>query len=204
MNLEGLANIEEVVEDIVHLNFPTQELLCSTFLRFQEHYESPKFKGKIFTLDEFKEWYTIEKGSFSYYTDWSGFNIPSYVLNPFYEGKFNPLEEKEKAFLEYFKEKQGKFYIIGTYGDEQSLLEHEIAHGLFYINDDYREEALKILSKVELFEVYAYLQKLGYHQSVWEDEAHAYLLSDVERFSRKRDFNKAHKKLKKLFSRYSN
>ena len=93
--------LEELIENIYHVSFPTRKEAASTFLRFQEHYESPQFRGKIFSLDEFKEWYTANsekgkaKGKFTYYDDWGGFNIPSYILEPFYKGLFNPLSEKE-------------------------------------------------------------------------------------------------------------
>jgi len=90
-------------ENIFLLDFETQEELTSTFLRFQEFYESPEFQGKIFTLQEYKAWYTKLKGKFSYYTDWGGFNIPSRILESFYKGKFDPLSEAEKQFLDMFK-----------------------------------------------------------------------------------------------------
>src|SRR3990167_8171616 len=110
--------LEEIIKNIFHLNVDTQEELTTTFLRFQEHYESPEFKGKIFTLEEFKKWYILNSpngkktGRFTYYEDWAGFNIPSEVLEPFYEGKFNPLADYEQKFLDLFKEKRdGKFYV---------------------------------------------------------------------------------------------
>ncbi|MEK7106247.1 MAG: ABC transporter ATP-binding protein, partial [Patescibacteria group bacterium] len=62
---------------------PTQYALASTFLRFQEHYESPKFRGQFFSLEEFMDWYAEEYGNFTYYKDWTGFNIPSYILKSF-------------------------------------------------------------------------------------------------------------------------
>jgi len=42
------------LSDKIHLMiFDNQKELTTTFLRFQEHYESPKFRGKIFSLKEF-------------------------------------------------------------------------------------------------------------------------------------------------------
>jgi len=101
----------QTLTDRIHLLiFPTQRDVTLTLLRFQEHYESPKFRGKIFSLEEFKRWYVanspngIKTGEFTYYTDWNGFNIPSYVLQPFRDGKFNPLSEQERKFLDIFKD----------------------------------------------------------------------------------------------------
>ena len=71
---------------IYHVSFPNQYLLAATFLRFQEHYESPKFRGRIFDWEEFMDWYAEQKGKFSYLQDWSGFNLPSPVFEPFRSG----------------------------------------------------------------------------------------------------------------------
>ena len=61
--------VVRVRKDIFHLKFNSQQELAETFLRFQEHYESPKYRGKVFTLGEFRKWYTDVHGSFSYYQD---------------------------------------------------------------------------------------------------------------------------------------
>lgn len=199
------AVFTKVAENIFHLNFPTQHLLAATFLRFQEHYESPEFAGKAFSWEEFMDWYAKENGKFSYLDDWSGFNIPSRVLDAFYRGDFNPLTRKEGALLELFKGLQGRYYIIGTFGDsaDEGTLRHEIAHGLFYRDDSYREAAKKILATVDLKPVYAMLTKLGYAEHVLEDEAHAYLGDDLEFLKTKgidpRPYKKAHRALLAIY-----
>lgn len=176
-----------VAEKIFLLEFETQNELASTFIRFQEHYESPEFKGKIFSLDEYKRWYTEIKGSFSYYTDWSGFNIPSYILDPFKEGKFDPLTLEEQSLLDLFKNVEHPFYIIGVYGDSASdqklkTVRHEIAHGLFYTNPEYRDKILNVLSKYNLDEFKEWLRSLGgYHESVLDDEVHAFTLTGSDK-----------------------
>lgn len=88
-----------IAKDIYLLRFKTQYELAATFLRVQEHYESPRFHGRIFSLEQFMDWYAKRYGNFTYYEDWAGFNVPSTALQPFYEGKFDPLSEKEKEFL---------------------------------------------------------------------------------------------------------
>lgn len=177
-----------VVAPKVHLlTFETQQDVTSTFLRFQEHYESPKFAGMVFSLDEYKEWYVknspngIKTGEFTYYTDWSGFNIPGTILLPFYEGKFHPLSEAEEIILEMFKDEQNPFYIIGVHKESKSfekLLRHETAHGLFYTNPEYKKEALEIISKYDTSEVRKdLLASGGYGENVLDDEVHAYSIS---------------------------
>lgn len=208
---------EEVLQGIFHINFLSQEKLASTFLRFQEHFESPSFKGKIFSLDDFKYWYTKNSSNgkktekFTYYSDWSGFNIPSETLIPFQDGLFDPLSVEEIEFLKLFESKKRPFYIIGTFSEKQQSLNHEIAHGLFYINEEYRQEALSVIHEIpddfkELF-VKALESSGGYHYSVYLDEMQAYLVSGLEKL---KDvgfdtfpFLRFEKKMKILFEKYS-
>lgn len=175
-------NIEKktITDKIFLLIFDNQLDITSTFLRFQEFYESPEFSGKIFTLEEYQKWYTAEKGSFSYYEDWNGFNIPSHILKPFYEGKFDPLSEKEKQLLALFENQQGSFYIIGTHKGAkniEALLRHEIAHGLYYSNIEYREKIKNALVGYDTEKVKDNLRsKSGYNEDVLDDEVHAYII----------------------------
>ena len=176
----------EIAEKIYLLEFDNQFELTSTLLRFQEFYESPKFKGKIFTLDEFKRWYSKLKGSFSYYKDWNGFNIPSRILKPFYLGKFNPLSDKEKQILELFKSEKENDYIIAIHKSgifrfsyfRKMLLNHEIAHALFHTNKKYKKECLNLIRKYNLEEAKKKLLKSGgYSKEVLEDEIQAYSIT---------------------------
>ena len=183
--------IHEPLKDILHVHFDRQYDLAATFLRFQEHYESPKFRGKIFTLKEYRRWYIAHSAKgrktrkFTYYKDWEGFNVPSDVLDPFYQGDFDPLSEREQIFLQLFRKRRGKlFYVIGTSGDENILtLKHEIAHGLFYTRPAYRKTVLSILReipdnvrrKIQQF----FASSRDYHPRVFYDETHAYVLTDL-------------------------
>ncbi|MDD5433483.1 MAG: ABC transporter ATP-binding protein [Candidatus Pacebacteria bacterium] len=195
--------------DKIHLlTFENQRDITSTFLRFQEYYESPNFRGKIFSLEEFKGWYIknspkgMATGEFTYYSDWNGFNIPSYVLEPFYTGKFDPLSEQEKSFLDIFKGEAGKFYIIGIHKKADHFLQHEISHGLFYTNDNYRLEVQQILSEFDIEAIKEELrQKAGYHEEVLEDEVHAYSI-DPESNLKTPIPQKLSAELRKLYEKY--
>ncbi|MBI2064715.1 MAG: ABC transporter ATP-binding protein [Candidatus Yanofskybacteria bacterium] len=169
--------------NLVLVRTESQYQLTSTFLRFQEHYESPKFRGEIFSLEEFMDWYTAEnEGEFTYYEDWAGFNIPSSILQPFREGKFDPLSIKERRLLELLADMPEPFYLIGTYGSRIDLptVKHELVHGLYYTVPDYREEVLRKLEKNQTESIAQALKKAGYHPSVWLDEANAYLMMGIE------------------------
>jgi hypothetical protein len=181
--------IKEILPNIFHLHFQTKGELTRTFIRFQEYYESPEFRNKIFSLKEYKQWYikNSKKGlttnKFTYFSDWSGFNIPSNILIPFYEGKLNPLLKREKVFLEEFKNKTSSFYVIGTFESKREItLQHEIGHALYSTNKEYKEKINNILESmpnhiIKTFNNY-FSKSGGYHESVFDDERHAYLISD--------------------------
>ncbi len=166
--------------------FNTQFEVASSMLRFQEHYESPFFKDKIFTLEEYKRWYLENSpkgkktGKFTYYTDWSGFNFPSKIFLPFYNGKFDPLSSSEKEVLNMFKENRHPYYVISTFRNNPNLneiLNHEIAHGLFCTDNLYHEAVLGVLNSANISEFKNELRALGgYHEDVLLDEVHAYIL----------------------------
>ena len=209
VNSKVRFKIKELYPKFFHLEFESQKDLTSTLIRFQEHYESPKFRGKIFSLDEFVSWYkTIKKGKFTYFTDWSGFNFPSTVLNPFQCGDFGQLTVREKTILRRLP-KSGKFYVVATHRNKNQskdilVMRHELAHALFYLNPRYRKAALKILNKVKLKPIFKYLKSMGgYCSEVLLDEAHAYLMVDSldlrDEGIKLKPYKKAIKKLNRLF-----
>ena len=176
---------KDITDKIFFVAFDDKVEAAKTFLRFQEYYENPEFKGKTFSLLEFARFYKKENGEFSYYKDWSGFNIPSYVLTPFRDGTFKNLSKREKAILEMFKDDVGDFYIIACQQDKQLDIDHEVMHGLYYTNLFYKcavHDILEIQEEVypgSLDIIYDLLEFEGYHKDVVKDECHAYL-GDLE------------------------
>ncbi len=175
--------IQEATPRVFHLAFDDHNRMAATMLRFQEHYESPQFRGLVFSRGCFKRWYRgLNNGRFTYFSDWAGFNIPSSVLTPFYTGQFPFLTPDEKRLLRQFRNlwrSGARFYIIATHIDNASALDHEIAHGLYYTNRDYRSAVDSLLAKIPhqfREQLYNWLNSTnGYHPSVWDDELHAYL-----------------------------
>jgi hypothetical protein len=166
------------IGDGIHLvRFDSQYALASTFLRFQEHYESSRFRGRVFSLEDYMDWYAERFGAFTYYEDWTGFNVPSTALAPFYSGRFDPLLRKERQLLRLFKNVRAPFYVIGLYKDDD--LTHEIAHGLFFMRPGYRREVRAALRAYDTSAISRRLASLGYHRRVLEDEVHAYVLAGV-------------------------
>lgn len=202
----------EKISDKIHLLiFDNQFEITSTMIRFQEHYESPYFKDKIFSLEEFKSWYIENSpngkktGEFTYYSDWNGFNIPSQVLKPFYEGLFEDISENEQLILKKFKNERDNFYIIGVHGafeKPEELLRHEIAHALFSTDKNYKREVLSAISQHDVQELKKEIKQLGgYHDDVLEDEVHAYIIDSTRDFKAKIN-NELSKKLRVIYEKY--
>lgn len=205
--------LTQISDKIYHLHFNKQIDLTTTFIRFSEYCESPKFKGKVFSLNEFKSWYKKLNGKrkFTYFKDVSGFNIPSSSLKPFINGKFDPLSPKEKTLLRIFKDTPGRFCIIGTYSekgpDMAATLKHEIAHGLFYTNKNYRKEVKRVMAKAPLEEINLFLKRQGYSKSVWLDEAHAFIMCDLRYLKARgvklnKETGAVSRSLKSIFKKY--
>lgn len=212
--------ITEPLENLLHAKFETQMDLAATFIRFQEHYESPEFKDRIFTLEEYKQWYAANSeegrktGKFTYYLGWTGFNIPSPVFQPFHDGKFDPLSGREVRFLNAFKGRgRTPFYVIGTLVDaDLEMQKHEIAHGLFYLDVNYQKEILDILNgltSIERQKIEHFLANIaGYHPAVFDDEIHAYLLAGSELLAstgvedKNLNLKLVHEKLERAFEKF--
>lgn len=200
----------ELIPHVYHLDFDNQYDLAMNFLRYQEYYESPEWHKKIFTLVDYMEWYSKTQCErkdkknrplrmFSYPADWSGFNIPSWALEevlPKIED-WNRYDDFMSTVYDLIKKTEGEhpFYLIGTYAggatdddpSGETILDHEVAHALFYTNRDYRVKVRRLLREwdspvanlnghkgEELDSARDVLKSMGYHETTVEDEIHAY------------------------------
>ena len=182
--------------------------LAQMFMRFQEYYESPEFKGKTFTVDEFAHWYTSKYGSFSYAKDWYGFNIPARVLAPFRQGNFDPLTVQEQKLLEICKEVNDNSYIIGVTHDAEyfkETIQHEFVHGVFYTNPEYRKEVEACIKDHDIKPINQGLRKMGYCNEVAIDETNAYILTEpdtMKKFISVRNTHQLKQQLESIFKKY--
>lgn len=168
----------DIAGRIFCIRLPTNHLLASTFLRFQEHYESAEFRGRVFTWEEFMDWYAHEYGEFTYLSDWCGFNLPDTAFDAFRRGDFDPLTRKERLLLDAVADCERPFYVIGVVSGESDVLVHEFAHALFYLDETYRGQVRDTLSRYDLSAASRHLLKTeGYGANVLDDELNAYLLT---------------------------
>ncbi len=210
----------EVLPGIISVRCANSELLASAFCRLQEHYEGPHFHGKVFSLDEYKQWYRKEAkaGVFSYYEDWGGFNVPRAAVLSFLDGEFPNLRVREESLLARATQNKDASYLIGVPEgqEEQETFNHELSHALWATNESYREEAGRIVKALPLESFRRWLIESGYCDQVLDDECAAHLVDEASPFShltsarcanvsakdRKR-VREGHLEIEQLFSRYS-
>lgn len=188
---EMMFSLSKVLDGIYHLSFDTTINLGSYFLRYQEYYESPKFCNTPFQLIDFIKWYSEQKeGDFTYFTDWSGFNIPVGIITELYPKLTDANDHDDFMYLiaKILLKENDKAYLIGTSQENKKnpsqnfAFDHEIAHGLFYMNDEYKDNMQRLVKKIpnaERLELFRVLTELGYHEHVLIDEAQAYLATGL-------------------------
>jgi len=196
--------IKEVRPRIFLFEFSNHYDMCMHFLRYQEFYESPspRFRGKGFEILDFMKWYTLKygNGSFSYPNDWNGFNIPGDTIYKVWQLGINDRNIYDYEMQMAWKECQAKangedFYIIGVVRGNKAL-NHEIAHGLFFLNKEYKKESVKLVKALPdsiRKTINEALKKLGYTPKVYVDETQAYMATslteafgDVDRWAEER------------------
>lgn len=192
--------INHITPNIIHFDADNRYELCSTFIRIQEFYESPfpEFKGKYFSLDDYMDHYAQSNDNkFTYFEDWTGFNIPGHSLVEFYNIFIkNELgRPKEKFVFESIKEfidcldSNSKFYVIGTVNADKLTLDHEIRHACYYLNSEYQQVCKNIYQQLpdDIKKVINdKLTEFGYDKFVFEDETQAYFGSETHKSLRKR------------------
>lgn len=167
-------------------------------MRFSEHYEGPKFRGKAFTRDEFDRYYRKKTGR-DYSDDWAGHNLPPHAFNAFFGGHFNPLTTDEQWVVDAVRpawtrwKNSGKdFYVIAT-NDESSpvTVRHEIAHALYYLDDRYRQAVDEIIRRaaddhldvaIDNQSMREWMLSIGYIEDVLNDEVQATVAAGGKKF----------------------
>lgn len=176
--------IKEVKPDIYAVLVKDKYDRAMLFCRAQEYYECPssKFRGKVFSIWDYMKWYHEKYGhGFSYGADWSGFNIPLKVINECYN-KLNKFETPYDRIMCDIKQKiyitSSNGYVIGCGSTNCDTFKHEVCHGLYYTNKDYKKQMdalTKGLPKKYYDKFKENILKMGYAAKVVDDEIQAYL-----------------------------
>jgi hypothetical protein len=193
------------------------------FCRYQEFYESPykKFRNKYFTWMEYMRFYkdVWKKKTFTYPEDWSGYNIPSNILQIAHH-IFCGETEYDNIMNDIYwycvsdvqKKNEGKdvdWYLIGTSSKDLRTLNHEIAHGLYFTNRDYKKDTNKLIKEIKpthYGKLKKKLIKMGYvsDKKIINDEIQAFMSTGLYNDLDIKELKKYESKFIKNFKKYNN
>jgi hypothetical protein len=192
------------------------------FCRYQEFYESPykKFRGKPFTWMEYMRFYKSawKKGVFTYPEDWSGYNIPSKVLekgvDAFYKETEYDIVMKDIYFycgIDSQNKNNGTrcdWYLIGASSKDLKTMDHEIAHGLYYTNKDYKKKVTEIIGHIKpphYEKLKKKLVKMGYFddKKIIDDEIQAFMSTGLYNGLDTKELKKYENKFKSNFKKFN-
>jgi hypothetical protein len=165
----------------------TRKDLTLSFFRMEEYYESgnKNLNRRPFTVFDFLNESMNKDGNIDYFSTWSGFNIPGHVVREwmFHVGAANLTNTELKLTEQIFNniDIDEKFYVIGALEGDKEVIDHEIAHGLYYLNGDYKScmenEIYNFYKKCrgQYSKMVKNLKRMGYGDNVIRDEIQAYL-----------------------------
>ena len=202
---------------IVDDNYDRAMLFC----RYQEFYETPfkKFRGKYFSWETYMRHYKNfwKKDVFTYPEDWSGYNIPSNIVqkgvDTFYkETEYDEIMNNIYHYCSIDSQNKNdgtrkKWYLIGASSKDLKTMDHEIAHGLYYINHEYKMRVmyqLSLIPKKIMDKIDKKLIKMGYvnDRKILDDEAHAFLSTGLYNGLDTKEIKKYEKPFIENFKKY--
>jgi hypothetical protein len=190
--MKKIFKIQEIKPRIFLFQFDNNYDMCMYFLRYQEYYESasPQFRGKQFEILDFMKWYALKYGGgiFTYTKDWGGFNFPAYIIPYVWELGILDKNIYDYEMMDAWKQcadkGHGDFYIIGATTNNGITINHEVAHGLFYLYPEYKLEMTKLVKALPptfRAKINTTLQKVGYTPKVYVDETQAYMATGISK-----------------------
>jgi len=204
---------------IVDDNYDRAMLFC----RYQEYYESPykKFRGKKFSWMEYMREYKIfwKKDVFTYPEDWSGYNIPSNILEGGIDAFYKETEYDvimNDVFFHCSIDSQNKndgqrcdWYLIGASSKDLKTMDHEIAHGLYFTNNTYKkivDVLIKNIKPTHYEKLKKKLIKMGYvnDKKIIDDEIQAFMSTGLYNGLDTKELKKYEKEFKSNFKKFKN
>lgn len=162
------------------LEFPTKKEMNLTNFRITEFTEGlKKIRGKYFTPDEFIDANSDKEGNIKYFSYWEGHNYTKKaVLN--FKKNFLDLSKREKSVITACKKIDSDGYVISMVKGDTTTLRHEMAHGIYFENLNYKKEVNKVLSTIPKTLISKWNKDyyaMGYGDINETDELHAYLVA---------------------------
>ena len=192
-NILSQIELFEMYPKIFALVIKDDKLRARVFMRYQEFYESDSetFRAKGFKWYDYVKHYkkNTKKDYFSYHEDWAGYNIPCDSIESCIKliPDINFYDLIMFSIVDTLREIVGndKYYLIGidqSTGDDPSLIYHEVAHGLWFVNPAYKIKQKRNIDAMNP-DIRENLSKkisgMGYGENVLDDEIQAYLSTGI-------------------------
>lgn len=188
-NILSQITLFEIYPKIYAIVIKDNRIRARVFMRYQEFYESDSdtFRGKGFKWYDFVKYYKekTKNDYFSYHEDWAGYNIPCDSIESCISKipDINYFDLIMFSIVDTIKRLVGNdnYYLIGidqNDGDDPSLINHEFAHGLWFVNPVYKTRQLKNIEQLPKeikFNISDKISTMGYGENVVYDEIQAYL-----------------------------
>jgi len=168
--------LTQIKPKLYHVEFDAKYRLILAMVRMQVFYESQykEIRGKVFTLEDLIACTMRDSGMFSYFEDVVACNVPGDVVQDFFDAYGMKLNKRERALRELLPKMNGAYLIATAEGSDS--LDHEIAHGFYYLNKKYRRSMDAITTDLpDKDSLTVALIKLGYSADLVDDEIQAYL-----------------------------
>jgi len=191
-NVLDQIELYKLADSIYAIKVDDVRIRCYLFLRYQEFYEgaSENIRGKRFSIDEYINWYQDfykNKDLFTYGYDWCGFNIPSTSIEDCLSSIKDPNEYdrimKNIFWICKMDNSDKDFYLLGVDSLDSDLLEHEMAHGMYFTDPDYKlsmDEITESLPRKTYSSLRKVIINLGYNNIVVNDEIQAYMSTGLD------------------------
>jgi hypothetical protein len=189
-----VGEVKQIKPQIFAVSIKDNYQRTMLFCRYQEFYESPykEIRGKFFTWEKYMMIYKNKwkENTFTYPEDWSGFNIPSDIVEKGmhvfskdkgpYDEIMNDIWYHCENYPLRFDKPRTKWYLIGADSFKSSTMNHEIAHGLYYTNKEYQNNCKIITSEIKpkhYEKLRSKIVKMGYvdDKKIVDDEIQAFM-----------------------------
>jgi hypothetical protein len=131
-----------------------------------------------------------DDGRIDYFSKWIGFNIPGHSIIEWADLHCPDYTTKE---IEVFKHLHDKldltqpFYIIAAKEGNTDVMDHEIAHALYYLEKSYKARMSGLVLHFKMhcpkhyIKIRNWLKDMGYNKSVFTDETQAYMSTSTKK-----------------------
>ncbi len=212
-----------ITPSILAFEFKEETHMALMFMRIQEYTEGYKtLRGSILSEGDTLISYLKKRKKVYYKAGWAGFNIKGGTLNTLRHLPDRQLMIWNKYEKQLFKKigsyfgatfdkfQEGNYYVIAYTKGDKATKRHELIHGTFYLNAEYRTKVWTVIQCNGVKKAKKYLKRMDYNfpkndgDYILIDEINAYAMEEkTEKMRKNLGLSKrTFKRLKELYKEY--